>query len=424
MKKIALLLLSIASSAVGHAAAMRNDSIASVAEDSSKVVVYPTLQFPSTDADVNAAILSLNFGQANAVAKKQIVQAKRRRQSTAAYDRVADICQTGERGLRGVDRLTIVDSVVVDKQSFLSVYPTSDDIGTLVMSAKGDIVQFQTQINGIVFRPEYCESEGEDTLNIVRYFVENGRLTEAKSLDGLGVDGDVNYPFLMPDGQTFYFAARSSDGFGNYDLYATRYDGESQQFYQAENMGYPYNSYANDYMLVIDEAANIGWFASDRYQPADKVCVYRFVPNSSRQTIDYENTSLAEVVAAASLRSISAMVLTDEQKQVLAEARQRTKQLTVSGAKAQQRDFDFVVNDKNTYHWLADFTSAEAKKLCGDWLQKSRNLNTLNEQLQQLRDVSPSSVQQILNLEKRVVELKEEVHQLEKSIRLKELSQH
>ena len=177
-------------------------------------------------------------------------------------------------------------------------------------------------------------------------------------------------------------------------------------------------------MLVIDEAANIGWFASDRYQPADKVCVYRFVPNSSRQTIDYENTSLAEVVAAASLRSISAMVLTDEQKQVLAEARQRMKQLTVSGAKAQQRDFDFVVNDKNTYHWLADFTSAEAKKLCGDWLQKSRNLNTLNEQLQQLRDVSPSSVQQILNLEKRVVELKEEVHQLEKSIRLKELSQH
>ena len=55
-------------------------------------------------------------------------------------------------------------------------------------------------------------------------------------------------------------------------------------------MGFPFNSYANDYMLVIDETCNVGWFASDRYQPEGKVCIYTFIPNESRNPYDYENT--------------------------------------------------------------------------------------------------------------------------------------
>lgn len=45
----------------------------------------------------------------------------------------------------------------------------------------------------------------------------------------------------------------------------------------------PFNSPANDYMYAIDEFNNIGWFASDRYQPDNKVCIYVFVPNSSKK---------------------------------------------------------------------------------------------------------------------------------------------
>ena len=58
-----------------------------------------------------------------------------------------------------------------------------------------------------------------------------------------------------------------------------------------ENVGMPFNSPYNDYMYVIDEFNDLGWFASDRYQPEDKVCVYVFVPNESKQVYDYESTS-------------------------------------------------------------------------------------------------------------------------------------
>ena len=408
MKRIVTYIIYAYVALMAHA---QNDSIAPAAAPT-----YPYLVPISSVEDLNADILSLQFSKADASAKKLIQAAKRKRQSTAEYDKVVDICHKGENGLRGVDRVLIVDSVVVDKKNFLKAYPLSEDLGTLTLSEKGDIVQYQTQLNGMVLLP--VNASDTTHLHIVRYYLENGRLTEGTSIEGLGIEGDINYPFLMPDGQTFYFAARCEEGYGNYDLYATRYDSESKRFYQAENMGLPYNSYANDYMLVIDEASNLGWFASDRYQPEGKVCIYTFVPNESRQTIDYETTDLNELRAIASLRSIISIPITDEQQKEKAEANQRLAKVRGQRAKVNSvRDFEFVLNDSRTCYTLDDFKSSEARKQCSDWLQKSKNLTTLNEQLQQMRETSPTSSQQIINLEARIRELQVEVHTLEKQIR-------
>lgn len=412
MKRIVTYIIYACVALMAHA---QNDSIAPAAAPT-----YPYLVPISSVEDLNADILSLQFSKADASAKKLIQTAKRKRQSTAEYDKVVDICHKGENGLRGVDRVLIVDSVVVDKKNFLKAYPLSEDLGTLTLSEKGDIVQYQTQLNGMVLLP--VNASDTTHLHIVRYYLENGRLTEGTSIEGLGIEGDINYPFLMPDGQTFYFAARCEEGYGNYDLYATRYDSESKRFYQAENMGLPYNSYANDYMLVIDEASNLGWFASDRYQPEGKVCIYTFVPNESRQTIDYETTDLNELRAIASLRSIISIPITDEQQKEKAEANQRLAKVRGQRAKVNSvRDFEFVLNDSRTCYTLDDFKSSEARKQCSDWLQKSKNLTTLNEQLQQMRETSPTSSQQIINLEARIRELQVEVHTLEKQIRTLEM---
>jgi hypothetical protein len=320
--------------------------------------------------------------------------------------------------MRGVDRVVIVDSVVVDKKAFLQAYPLSADLGTLTLSDKGDIVQYQTQLNGMVLRPEGTDSTN---LQLTRYYLENEKLTEGEAIEGLGIEGDINYPFLMPDGQTFYFAARSDEGYGNYDLYVTRYDSDSKRFYQADNMGFPYNSYANDYMLVIDETARIGWFASDRYQPNGKVCIYTFIPNDSRQTIDYETTDINELRAAASLQSLAAIPMTDEQKQARTDAFRRIKQLKSTASTTRHKDFEFVLNDTKTCYTLDDFKTSEAKQLCSEWVQKAKNLVALNEQLQEMRETSPTNRQPILNLETRIKELQAEVHRLEKQIRNVEL---
>lgn len=414
MKKIITLMIAFA---ILTAHAQTTDSLVAPVSPT-----YPRLTPISSMADLNADVMSLQFSKADAAAKKQIQAAKRKRQSATEYDKVVTACRKGENGLRGVDRIVIVDSVVVDKKDFLKAYPLAADLGTLTLSDKGDIVQYQTQLNGMVLLP--VQMPDTTLLQINRGYTENGHLTESEPIEGLGIDGDINYPFLMPDGQTFYFAARSNDGYGNYDLYATRYDSDSKRFYHAENMGFPYNSYANDYMLVIDESANLGWFASDRYQPSGKVCIYTFIPNESRQTIDYETTDLATLRIMASLRPLASIPLTDEQKQAKAAAKKRIATLTAHlSPLTSHKDFEFILNDVKTYYTLNDFTSSEAKKQCSDWLQKTKNLTALNEQLQQLRETSPSARQQILNLEARIIELQTEVHNLEKNIRRLELNQ-
>ncbi len=381
---------------------------------------YPYLTPISTVEELNADVMSLKFSKADANAKKLITAAKRKKQSTAEYDKVVALCRKGENGLRGVDRVIIVDSVVVDKKDFLKAYPIAADMGSLKLSEKGDIVQYQTQLNGMVLYPVHATDSTD--LQIMRYYLENDRLTEGEAIEGLGIEGDINYPFLMPDGQTFYFAARCDEGYGNYDLYVTRYDSDSKQFYQAENMGFPYNSYANDYMLVIDEAANLGWFASDRYQPHGKVCIYTFIPNESRQTIDYESTDLSELQNLASLQSISAIPLTDEQKQAKAQAKKRlstvNSQLSTVNS---HKDFEFVLNDQRICYTLDDFKTPEAKQLCSEWVQKTKNYTALNNQLQEMRETAPTNRQPILNLEARIKELQSEMHHIEKEIRKAEL---
>ena len=67
------------------------------------------------------------------------------------------------------------------------------------------------------------------------------------------------------------------------------YDADSARFYKPENIGLPYNSTGNDYYCIINEFDSIGWLVTDRRQPEGKVCIYTFVPSTSRTIYDDVN---------------------------------------------------------------------------------------------------------------------------------------
>ena len=82
----------------------------------------------------------------------------------------------------------------------------------------------------------------------------------------------------------------------------------------------PFNSPYNDYMYVIDEYNNLGWFASDRFQPEGKVCIYVFIPNNSKQTYNYEAMDQQQMIRLAQIHSLKE---TWKDKKAVAEAQQR-----------------------------------------------------------------------------------------------------
>ncbi len=378
---------------------------------------YPVMEVSTDEIDI--MIDNMKYKEAGDKLKKNITQAKRRRKDTSVMDAQLERCNRGVQALRGTDHVVVVDSVVVDKQTFLAAYSISDEMGKVAMTNKGRTTEFTTQLGNKV----YASEPDKESLQLYTYYLENGRRTEKKLVEGLDVDGDINYPFLMSDGSTLYFAARSSEGLGNYDLYITRYDYDEDKYYRAESLGFPYNSYANDYMMVVDEERHIGWFASDRYQPEGKVCIYTFIPNSSRHPYDYENDPLAEIITAAKLRPIKA-TWTKENEAARQQALMTLKKASQSDKQQTNYEFTLVINDQKTYHFYRDFRSPQAKLQCKEWMDKSAQLKEVGKKLQTQRDSyrkSKGNKEQLLKLEQQYERLLQETAEAEKLTRNLEL---
>ncbi|MDE6449292.1 MAG: hypothetical protein K2L41_04335, partial [Muribaculaceae bacterium] len=82
-------------------------------------------------------------------------------------------------------------------------------------------------------------------------------------------------------------------------LFNTRRDGSG--YLQPQNLGMPYNSPYNDYMLAIDESTGVGWWASDRNRIEGMVTIYLFVPSEMRVNVDVTSPDLRERAMLSSI---------------------------------------------------------------------------------------------------------------------------
>ena len=216
-----------------------------------------------------------------------------------------------ERMTENTQRIVFIDSMVIPKKQFLSAYLLSPEVGQVARHQ--DIFHTQQQpdafvhVNDLGTRCYLSLAPTDTTMQLYMSDYLDEHWSRPQLLKGINDDNQfqrVNYPFMMGDGQTFYFAAEGGDGLGGYDIYVTRYDAEEGQFLHPVNIGMPFNSEANDYLYIIDEYSNLGWFATDRNQPADTVCVYLFLPPVTRQTYSASGLTLEEIAPYARIDRI------------------------------------------------------------------------------------------------------------------------
>jgi hypothetical protein len=187
---------------------------------------------------------------------------------------------------------------------------------------------------------------------------------------------DQAYPFIMSDGLTIYFASKGHESIGGYDIFASRYNFYSNTYLTPNQMNMPFNSPFNDYMMVIDEQKGVGWFASDRYQPEDKVCVYTFIPNQEVRLVNTENAdSLANRAKISNIK--------DSWREGVDYANLLEKASTIKTiSDNKQQDFEFVINDDYTYYHLTDFKSFTARELFTNAIEAERKLEIAKKQLE------------------------------------------
>lgn len=337
------------------------------------------------------------------------------------------------RMLKTTEQVCVIDSFVVNKERFLEAYRCGRDAGRIELVSKYFGVE---DAGGTLTETErgtdiyFSQPVMEDSVAKMKIFhsSKNGReWSKAARITGFDTGGNENYPFMSADGTTFYFASDGEGSIGGYDIFVTRYNSERGCFLLPNNVGMPFNSEANDYMMAVNEIANLGWFATDRRMPQGMVCVYVFVPNSVRSVYDFENEEYDRMVALSQLTSI-AETQTDED--VVRNARRQLTMLLYEQKDEKERgDFLFVLDDMTDYVRLSDFRSSEARKLFEQWRQQSvvheKNKQLLEKKREQYAAANAAAKERMRNelitLEQRVESEQSAIEGMEKEIRNKEI---
>lgn len=359
--------------------------------------------------------------------EEYIADLKKRKRATEEAESLLEKSKADLRMLKGVEEVCIIDSFVVNKATFLDAYKISEESGKLFtfnefFQTEGDNpgTVYETEIGNKIY---YSEKGDKGSLDI---FSKNKLLNEwsnGRPLPGsINDSGNANYPFVMADGVTIYYAS-DGEGMGGYDIFVTRYNTNTDTYLVPENVGMPFNSPYNDYMYVVDEYNNLGWFASDRFQPEDTVCIYVFIPNSSKQTYNYESMEQEQIIRLAQIHSLKESW---KDQQMVSEALQRLKAaITHKPQERRAMDFEFIIDDNTTYYFLSDFKSAKAKQLYQQYQQMEKDFVQQEEKLKNLRQQYAAANKQgkekmapaILDLEKRVLQMSGELDALGINVR-------
>ena len=321
-----------------------------------------------------------------------------------------------------VEDISITDSVVVNKNEFLKFYKFSSELGSLTQESinqkgrlKADKIKYTTQRQDRVFFSDTIQGK----MNIFTTYKLLDEWSKPVSISNIiNTRANENYPFLLADGVTIYFASDGANSIGGYDLFITRFNPSTDSYLAPENIGMPFNSPYNDYMMVVDDQRKLGWFATDRYQPEGKVMIYTFVPHDLKIIVHSEDKEYLRRVAQ--LKTYHKVIASVPENNSLIE-----NQVPDS-----DKQFEFIINDSIVYTNKNQFKSKEAISLWTDLHNFSIDLNRKIKELTELRSKYAHAEQesersviapQIMNLEKKNLEMKKQLSMKMNQIRTIEI---
>ena len=317
---------------------------------------------------------------------------------TAKAERLERATSDAVHMFGGVEKLNVIDSVVVDKADFTEYYRISKESGRLYPAGltegiRSDGTAYLSELGNTML---YTALSPDSVMQIYERKKDGNDWGRTRKLPApINGTGNSGYPYLMSDGMTIYFASEDNS-IGGYDIFVTSFNTNTDSYLTPQNMGMPYNSPWNDYMMVIDEFNNLGWFATDRNQPAGKVCIYTFIPNPSRETYVLTEYNADEVRAAARIASVAR---TQAGSRKLSEAKAVLAQLRAEPAEAAQgSSFSFITADGRLFTSVRQLPDAQSRKLGEQWSAATTQLSQQREQLDQMRRSCDGYIDSFLEL--------------------------
>ncbi len=307
--------------------------------------------------------------------------------SHAAAEKMLERVELAKTMLDRVERVIVIDSITVGKEDFFKAYRISAPTGRITGTA-GLPSGFSAATPTTVYVSENGEKmlwgapDADGRVNIVEstHLADNSWEQPYDVSDNLQLGGNANFPFLLSDGMTLYYASDGEGSLGGYDIYVTRNDGD--RFLNPQNIGMPYNSPQDDYLLAMDDATGVGWWATDRNMIPDSLTIYVFIPQELRDNYPVDGTP--DLVNRAKITSVSA---THRQGEDYSRYIDAIKALPMMDGKSNNVDvaFAFSLPDGRVITSFNEFSEPEAADLMRDYLEEKAELDARRKSLLELR---------------------------------------
>jgi hypothetical protein len=279
--------------------------------------------------------------------------------------------------LERVEQIVIVDSLSVDTTEFFKHYRLAVEAGKIGGTAH--CTTYTPASGREVFYSEPNETTGKMQIMYAGILDDGSREEGTDAQLSIG-DGDASFPFMLADGITLYYASNADveGALGGYDIYMTRRNDEGG-FYEPTNVGMPYNSPGNDYMMAIDETTGLGWWATDRNAEDGKVTIYVFVPNETRQNYDPDRSDISELAFISSIAATQPEGFDAKEKLAVLNNIDNDSDNEVATT------FALSLGNGTVYRSLNDFKNMEARGMMRQYLTELSEYNKQDSQLQALR---------------------------------------
>jgi hypothetical protein len=247
---------------------------------------------PSTDPRAwywlgRAYHLNYRFRDAQAAYQRFLGTDDKKAIAELPVDALQKQCRNGEKLLNNLKEITVRNKVEVDDKEFFRFYDLSDIGGKIVVLPEElrTSLDKKSKERTLVYLPErggpiYFSSYGKDGKtgrDIYRTeLLPDGTFAAPMKLAGyINTDQDEDFPFLHPDGKTFYFSSKGHNSMGGYDVFRAAYDRGMDAFGRPENLDFAVNTPDDDIFYLVDPEGKEACFASARSSRQGQVHVYR-----------------------------------------------------------------------------------------------------------------------------------------------------
>lgn len=310
-----------------------------------------------------------------------------------------------------VQKIEVIDSISMPRSTFVQSYRLSRSAGKIGYLEELEIKELtgEPELAFLSERGDYLINVTSDPEGYLR-LRENNRLLDGswESRETLTGDfeqsGNYLYPFMSSDGQTLYFANDGEESIGGLDIFVAQKEPISGEFLQPLNLGMPFNSPYDDFMMAIDEENGIGWWATDRNSPEGNVTIYVYLIDDIRKNYPSDTENLVDLALLEGYKS------TWEEDNL---ENYKSKLSTLPEVKKNQEnkneEFILPLGNGKVYYKFTDFKNRKASDLMKQYLLKEKELIKKEDALSQYRQdykTNKSLQNKIQSLEEEVLDLK------------------